>query len=128
MSALKFGYNKYKAKPTNGFPSKLEAAVHDVLLLREKCGEISDIKRQQQVVLQEGARDVRISWRLDFSFVEKATGQIAYAEAKGIENADYKLKLKLWRANPPARLYIYKGDYKRPKLVEVIEPKQKESQ
>lgn len=118
-------FSKYRAKSVEGFPSKLEAAVYYLLQLREKMGEIKNIKRQQTVVLQAGAQNVRITWRLDFSFEEKKTGQTVYAEAKGIETSDYRLKLKLWRANPPALLEIYKGDYRRPKLVERIEIQQR---
>jgi hypothetical protein len=122
MSALRFGHrtNKYKAKRTDGFPSKFEAAVYYLLVLREKTGEIKNIKRQQTVVLQDGPREVRITWKVDFSFEICATGKTGYAEAKGFETADYKLKLKLWRANPPARLEVYKGNYKKPKLDEVV--------
>lgn len=115
--------SKYNAKPTNGFPSKLEAAVHMLLTIREKAGEISDIRRQQSVVLQEGPPTVRIAWKVDFSFIETKTGERVYAEAKGVETADYKLKLKLWRANPPATLEIYKGSYRRPTLALRIERK-----
>lgn len=120
--AFTFGRrNKFSAQRTNGFSSKLESAVHDILLSRQKSGEISEIKCQQTVVLQEGARDVRIAWKVDFSFVENTTKQLVYAEAKGIETMDYKIKLKLWRKNPPAPLEIYKGHYSSPKLVERIE-------
>lgn len=119
MAKLRYFRNKFGAKRVDGFPSKLEAAVYQLLKLRERAGEISDIKRQQTVVLQEGSRDVRITWRVDFSFIER--NELVYAEAKGIENADYKLKLKLWRANPPAPLEIWKGHHMRPKLVERIE-------
>ena len=113
--------NKYRAKPTNGFPSKLESAVHDVLLIRQNAGEIKDIRRQQTVVLQPGTRHTRITWRVDFSYTDIKTSETVYVEAKGIEANDYKLKLKLWRANPPGRLEIWKGDYRRPKLVEVVD-------
>lgn len=113
--------NKYRAKPTNGFPSKLESAVYDYLKRRELLNEIMDIKRQQQVVLQDGARDVRITWRLDFSFVDCKTSEVIYAEAKGIETNDYKLKLKIWRKLRPATLEIYKGTYARIVLAERIE-------
>ncbi len=117
--------NKYKAQRTNGFPSKLESALNDLLMLKERGGEISELKRQQTVVLQEGTKGragTRIAWKVDFSFIETLTGLTAYAEAKGIETNDYLLKLKLWRANPPAKLYIFKGTYKRLKVTEVIEP------
>jgi hypothetical protein len=122
MTALKFGRrNKYGAKRADGFASKLEAAVYGILLTRERLGEIKEIKRQQTVVLQDGPREHRITWKVDFSFVICSTGANAWAEAKGFETADYKIKLKLWRKNPPGRLEIYRGHYRAPKLVEVVE-------
>lgn len=121
--------HRTKAKSTNGFPSKLESAVYDILRIRENAKEIRNIKRQQVVVLQDGPSNVRIVWKVDFQFEERMIvpiehplhWRIAYAEAKGIETEDYKIKLKLWRKNPPAPLEIYKGNYKRPALVERIE-------
>lgn len=121
MRAFQIRRQKFSAKRTDGFPSKLEAAVYGILLGREKLGEIKEIKRQQTVILQEGSRETKITWRVDFSFIETKTGEVCYAEAKGFETADYKLKLKLWRANPPATLEIYQGSYKQPKLTERIE-------
>lgn len=115
--------NKFKAKATNGFPSKLESAVYDLLLVRQNVGEIREIKRQQTVVLQAGPRETRIAWKVDFSCEEIASGQELYIEAKGIETAEYRLKLKLWRANPPGALEIWKGNYKRLVLAERIERK-----
>ncbi len=122
---FRFGYrtNKYKAKPTEGFGSKFEAAVYYILLTREKLGEIKEIKKQQTVVLQGGDRSTRITWRVDFSFTEVSSGNTVYCEAKGFETNDYKLKLKMWRGNPPFKLIIYKGSYQKPKLVETIELK-----
>ena len=113
--------NKYHAKPTNGFPSKLESAVYDILFLREKMGEISNIKRQQTVVLQHGGKAKRIAIKIDFTFVKKATGVLWAAEAKGISTGEWRLKLKLWREVMPMPLELWKGDYRRPKLVEIIE-------
>src|SRR6266705_3243735 len=100
--------SKYKAQRTNGFASKLESAVHDILVSRRNKGELSNIKCQQSVVLQEGPPTIRINWKVDFSY-ENLMGKTCYCEAKGIETADYKLKLKLWRAKCPARLEIWKG-------------------
>lgn len=113
-----FRKNKYRAKATNGFPSKLESAVYDYLKRRESFGEISDIKRQQQVVLQDGPREMRITWRVDFSYVKD--GETIFVEAKGIETSDYKLKLKMWRKLRPATLEIYKGDYRNIVLAEKV--------
>jgi len=112
--------SKYGAKRTNGFPSKLENAVHEMLLMRQLAGEIKDIKQQQTVVLQPGGKDVRIAWKVDFSFTKVATGETVFAEAKGFPTNDYLLKLKLWRAKPQFDLEIWTGDYRRPTLKEII--------
>lgn len=113
---------KYRAIRTpGGFPSKLEAAVYEQLLFRERAGEIKNIKRQQTVVLQDGPREIKITWRVDFSFERTSDGKLVYVESKGFETSDYRLKLKLWRKLKPAPLEIYRGDYKRPTLIERIE-------
>lgn len=122
--------NKYNAKSGNGFPSQLEGAVDQMLRFREKAGEIRDIRRQQVVILQDGPSNVKINWKLDFSFEYCATGELVYVEAKGVETETYQLKLKLWRKNPPARLEIWKGRYRKgegvePILVEEITPEEK---
>lgn len=115
--------NKFKAVRTNGFSSKLESAVYDMLKNRESAGRIREIKCQQTVVLLPGPRSHRIAWKVDFSFIELNKGErLVYCEAKGIETSDYKLKLKLWRANPPAPLEIWKGSHKRLFLAERLEP------
>jgi len=116
-----WGKNKYKAVKTNGFPSKLEAKIYEMLLYRQEAQEIKDLKCQQVVVLQGGPPSLRINWKIDFSFVDCKTEQLTYVEAKGFPTDTYKLKLKLYRANPPAPLEIWSGSYKYPRLVERIE-------
>lgn len=111
--------NKFSAQKTaDGFPSKLEASVYQQLLLRERAKDIKDIRRQHCVDLGLGVR-----WKVDFSFTECATGQTVWAEAKGIEDRGYKLKLKMWRNGAgPGRIEIWKGTWQRPHLVEVVVP------
>lgn len=123
MAYNKLKRSKYGAKRTNGFASKLESAVYEKLLEQEKLGQIKDIKCQQTVVLQEGASDVRIAWKVDFSFFNLQTNEVEYAEAKGFETADYVLKLKIWRFQKPATLYIWKGSHAYPKIAEIIQKK-----
>jgi hypothetical protein len=112
--------HKYGATRTaDGFPSKLEAAVYQILCLRERAGEIKDIRRQHCVDL---GYDIR--WKVDFSFTECATGETVWAEAKGQWTADASIKLRMWKnGRGPGKLEIWRGDYRRPQLVEVIEPK-----
>jgi hypothetical protein len=114
--------SKYKAIQSNGFGSKLESAVYGLLKLRELAGEIKDIKCQVPIVLQDGPREEKITWKADFSFIKIETDELWYCEAKGVETETYRLKLKMFRKLKIAPLEIYKGNYRFPKLVERIEP------
>lgn len=102
------------------FASKLEAAVYDVLALRERAGEIGNIKVQQRVYL---LRDPDIYYIPDFYF--EMNGAPAFAEAKGFETPEWKIKKKLWTHFGPATLEIWQGSYTRPRLIETIIPKEK---
>lgn len=117
-----FGKTKYKSQRTaGGYGSKLESAVNDMLLQRERNFEIKNIKRQQTIVLQGGPLTVRITIRIDFTADDVKTSDTFAIEAKGFSTRDWKLKLKLWRAKPPMALEIWGGDYRRIKLIEKIE-------
>lgn len=124
--------HKYGAKKTNGFASKLENAVHEILLLREKAGEITSIQKQARVFLgkqiityslTKKKKVTLIYWKVDFSFIDRKRGVKIWCEAKGFESEDYKTKLNLWREKGPGPLEIWKGSYKSPVLIEVIDPK-----
>jgi hypothetical protein len=106
---------------TEGFGSKLEAAVYAILCARVKAGELRELRRQHCVILQDGGPKEKISWKIDFSAVECETGKVRFFEAKGFEGERYRLLLKLFRANPQGVLEIWKGDHKNPRLDEVIE-------
>jgi len=115
-------FNKYNDLKFRNAPSKLESALGDMLRQREFSGEIKNILTQQTVVLQEGKQNQRITWRVDYSYVECESEEVCLAEAKGFATDVYKLKLKLYRANPKfKRLEIWGGSYKSLKLIEVIE-------
>lgn len=113
--------NKYGAQASGGFGSKLEKSVYDILKMREMTGEISDIKCQQTIVLVDGSNKVRITWKVDFSFIDNETGKLCYCEAKGVETEPYRLKKKLFRKFIPHRLEIWKGSWRRPMKAETIE-------
>ncbi len=98
----------------------LEAAGYDYLKLRELAGEIKEIKCQQSVKLIEG-NGHSIKWKIDFSFVVVKTDQLEYCELKGVETADYRIKLKLYKMNPPAPLTIIKGTHRKLFIAERIE-------
>jgi hypothetical protein len=112
--------NKFKAISTRGFASKLEAAGYDWLKNREASGEIRDIKCQQAVTLAEG-NGHKLRWKIDFSFIVVKTGELEYCEIKGKEMADYRIKLELFKMNPPAALTIVKGTYRKLFIAERIE-------
>jgi hypothetical protein len=110
--------SKYRAVKSGDFPSKLEAAVHQILLLRQKAGEITDIKRQVRVELTKAA----IATKVDFSFIDVKTGTVTFCEAKGVKTERYRLIERLWRFYGPSPLEVYGGNYRNPKLMEVIVP------
>ncbi len=113
------GKANYGAVKTNGFASKMESAGYDMLRLRELAGDITSIKCQQAVTLAQG-NGLKIKWKIDFSYVIK---QLEYCEIKGFENQSYRLKLKLYKMNPPAPLEIFKGSARKLFLAERIEKK-----
>lgn len=120
-AGVSLGVNKYNAVATSRGRSKLEAAVYEILRWRELGGEITELKREQRIFLT----DAQISWKPDFCYIEKATGQLEYAEAKGMEDARFRVIKKLYRVYGPAPLHIWMGDYRRPQIVETIIPKGK---
>lgn len=97
--------------------SNLELSVLALYRLRERAGEISDLRHQHQVHFT----DASIGWRLDFSFVRD--GEQWYGEAKGCESESYMIKKKLWRHYGLGSLEIWMGDAQRPYLAETIIPK-----
>lgn len=114
--------NKYNAKRTTvdgaSFPSGLEASVYCLLKLREKSGEIKDIKRYASVYLMG-----RISWKVDFSCWDIANKRHLWVEAKGMECREYLLKKEIWRCGfGPGPLEIWKGTARKPVYIETIYP------
>lgn len=103
------------------FDSKLEASVYEHYWLAEQDGIISDLTCQHTVILQDGTAKERITLKVDFSWINEENGNREYGEAKGFETPEWRLKLKLWRKNPPGRLEIWKGSHKSNFLAEVVE-------
>lgn len=115
-------FQKYRSKRVNyeghSFASQLEAAVYNLLLLREKAGEVKEIQHQDHVYLTKA----RICYIPDFKFIDLKTNEESWAEAKGFETSDWKIKKKLWKFYGPGKLEIYKGSSKKITLSEVIIP------
>lgn len=101
------------------FASQFECAVFNLLLARERAGEIKDIQVQDHVYLTEA----RICYIPDFKFLDLTTKNFTWAEAKGFETDVWKIKKRLWAFYGPGKLEIYKGSAKRISLVETVVPK-----
>jgi len=115
-------FQKYRSKRVNyeghSFASQLEAAVFNLLTLREKAGEIKEIQHQDHIYLT----NARICYIPDFKFFDLKTEEYTWAEAKGFETPEWKIKKRLWQHYGPGRLEIYKGSAKRITLAETLTP------
>lgn len=110
--------NKCGAERTNGFASKLEASVYQLLQLRQKAGELEIIGTQHELWLTEA----RIVYKPDFTLRDVKLDVLWYCEAKGYEFPKWPIIKKLWPYYGPAGswLEIWKGSYKNPVLTEVL--------
>lgn len=109
------------------FASKLEAAVYGVLLLREKSGELTEIKCQVHTKFHTFAHG-NIIMIPDFCVTMAETHEVRFIEAKGMFTREWARKKKAWAVNGPGTLEIWGGHYSRPKLIETIIPKEKTKQ
>lgn len=108
---------KFKNKRTaDGYASKIEATVGAILELKQKAGEIKDLKRQPQVFLTAA----QITYRPDFKYTDSKTNIDVYVEVKGVETERWRVIKKLWTRYGPGDLEIWKGTHKYPKLVETL--------
>lgn len=122
-----WGKNKYGNRTTAGldgyrYHSALEASVANVLFAQERLQELTVVKRQQHIFLYSFGIKVCEYWP-DFT-VRLPDGEIAWIEAKGKENPDWRIKLNLWRAGGPGKLHVWSGTWRHPKLKEIIIPSQ----
>lgn len=110
--------NKFGAVKSSMGGSQLECSVRQLYELRQKAGEIRDLKFQQSVHLTCG-----ISWRVDFSFYDIKAHRRMWGEAKGLEDRRYQICKKLWAGGfGPGWLEIWKGHWRAPRLVELVKP------
>lgn len=104
------------------FDSKLEKALFEFLSAREASGELSDLHHHPGTVFLSEAR---IQYRPDYSYTRCATNEKEWAESKGFESSDWRIKRKLWLSYGPGKLWIYAGSYKKLFLKEMLEPEKK---
>ena len=84
---------KYRAKPTNGYASKLESRVADMLRQNLMPGEV--LTEQVAITFACGAKYV-----CDFA-VMRGTELVRLVEAKGIETPVWRLKLRMLKHEWP---------------------------
>ena len=116
---MKYGSKKISHSGYS-FASKLEAALFDLLKLRQMAGEISDVKCQDHIHLTRA----RIQMIPDFKFFDIKTQTIMWAEAKGFQTSDWRIKRKLWTVYGPGPLEIWMGSHSKPYLDETIKPEE----
>lgn len=119
--------HKYNARKTHckwanhPHPSGLEAEVCDILALRQKAGDIRNLKWQQTVELDYGLR-----WKVDWSFEQSPDWHFRLAEAKGKEDATFKHKYRMYTQGCGKwPLEMWRGTWKRPYLDKIVFPKNK---
>lgn len=115
---LKFG-NTRSEFAGRSFASKLEASVYGLLLQQQACGLLKEIQCQVEVRLT----DADVIYKPDFRFFDLELNEHVFAEAKGFETPEWRIKRRLWTVYGPGRLRIYKGSAARPTLVEEIVPR-----
>ena len=125
MKGNKFG-NKTSSLCTQGHShaSKLESSVCQILSLRVKAKEIETIESQVHVKVcgppeHECLYKEKVELVVDFKLI-RPDGSVFYAEAKGFETTDYRIKRRLWMHNKIGRLEIWMGSHLNPKLIETL--------
>ncbi|NJM09711.1 MAG: DUF1064 domain-containing protein [Bdellovibrionaceae bacterium] len=98
------------------FASQGEANLYEHLLWLERAGKIRAIRCQVSVYLTKA----KILYKPDFSFVGVDTGELIYAEFKGFETPEWRIKRRLWMHYGPGRLQVFKGGGAALRLVEEI--------
>lgn len=116
----KYG-NRKQELAGHSFDSKLEKGLFDLLSLQASGGELRDLTHHPKTVYLSEAR---VIYKPDFSFINCATSEEEWAEAKGFETSDWRIKRRLWISYGPGKLHIYKGSAGRLTLIETLEPKQ----
>lgn len=104
----------------HSFASKLEAAVFQILKLRQTAKEIEIVKHQDHKYLSQA----RIQYIPDFKIFDYRVNDFVWVEAKGFETPEWRIKKRLWSFYGPGRLEIYKGSDKKPFLDETVSIKE----
>lgn len=105
--------NKFKAIKTVSdgilFDSKLEAGWYEWHKFLEKIGQITEFEIQKEVTLKVNENLICMHYP-DFYYFDTREKKYYFADAKGVETPEFKLKYKLTKALHPDKGYrICKG-------------------
>ena len=98
MRYNKYGNRKIRLPDGTVYDSKKEYSRHMMLMLLEKAGEISHLRRQVKYELipkQDGERAVY--YVADFVYTDNRTGDWVVEDCKGFKTDVYILKRKMFR-------------------------------
>lgn len=106
------------------WPSKLELAVYERLLLRERAGEITNLRCQVKVRFHTHDYGY-VNMIPDFAAELVNTGETVYFEAKGVKTREYMRKEKAWALGGPGPLFVYSGNWRSPRVTKTVIPEKK---
>lgn len=116
----KHKYNAVRTKHAGySFASKAESTLFDYLKVLERCGEIKNIQCQDHVKLTKA----EILLIPDFKFFDVKSEKTVWAEMKGFETPEWRIKRRLWKFYGPGELQVYKAPGGKILLTETIIPK-----
>lgn len=121
----KFNIKRVDGPDGSQYRSGLEREYHQELRIREKVGEIGDIRREPQVYFE--INGVRIcGYKPDFTYFDFKLGIQIWDECKGAATdriEGWHLRQNLWRALGPGPLRVILGDKNGWHLARTIHPK-----
>jgi len=105
--------NKYKAIKTRVdnivFDSKLESKWYEWFKWMQEVKMIRDLELQKEVEIKVNGKLICMHYP-DFYFYDNTKKTWTFADAKGVETAEFRLKYKLTKAlNPKTEYRICKG-------------------
>ena len=93
---------KYRNKKSDGYDSQKEKQRHLDLVLLEKAGLISDLRRQVPFQLipaqydkNKGLLELSVQYISDFVYFDKVKQETVVEDCKGVRTKDYIIKRKL---------------------------------
>lgn len=116
---MKNKYHAIRSQSYDGrsFHSKGERDCYEMLVLREKAGEIRELECQVTTRLTAG-----ITHKTDFKCWDNLKDEPLWVEYKGFVDQRWRDIQKLWRFYGPGRLKVYAGYGIRMKLIDEIIP------